>query len=66
MVIRGDVLRARRKALHKSAESVAAYIGCCRTTLFRYESGAITKMPYERAVKLGRVLGLEVGQFMEE
>lgn len=41
----GERIKARRKALHISADELAAKIGVSRSTMFRYENGDIEKLP---------------------
>ncbi|MFW5677991.1 MAG: helix-turn-helix domain-containing protein [Acetivibrio ethanolgignens] len=41
----GKRMKDRRKALDLKAEEVADALGCSRSTIFRYENGAIEKVP---------------------
>ncbi|WP_455780566.1 helix-turn-helix domain-containing protein [Megasphaera elsdenii] len=63
----GKRLKQRRKELSLSGDEMARYLGVDRTTYYRYERGAITKVPGEvlqrAAIRLGVttawLLGLE-------
>lgn len=63
----GKRLKQRRKALSLSGDEMARYLGVDRTTYYRYERGAIVKIPGEvlqrAAIRLGVpttwLLGLE-------
>ena len=41
----GERIKARRKELGISADQLASRIGVSRATMFRYENGAIEKVP---------------------
>ena len=41
----GERIKARRKELDISADQLASRIGVSRATMFRYENGAIEKVP---------------------
>ena len=49
-------IRQRRKELHISAEELAEAIGKDRTTIYRYERGAIEKMPTEALIPIAKAL----------
>lgn len=63
----GKRLKQRRKELSLSGDEMARYLGVDRTTYYRYERGAITKVPGQvlqrAAIRLGVtpawLLGLE-------
>ncbi|MDR1755216.1 MAG: XRE family transcriptional regulator [Eubacterium sp.] len=52
----GKRIKQRRKELGLSADQVAERLGVDRTTLFRYERGAITKVPTSTMAKLAKIL----------
>lgn len=45
MSVTGERMQERRKALGISADTLAAYLGVSRSTVFRYENGDIEKVP---------------------
>lgn len=60
----GDRIRARRKELGMTADSLADAIGVSRSTMFRYENGKIEKMPMNNLVPIARALHTTVGYLM--
>ncbi len=60
----GDRIRARRKELGISADALAEKIGVSRSTMFRYESGFIEKMPINNLVPIARALSTTVEYLM--
>lgn len=52
----GQRIRQRRKELGISAEHVAEHLNVDRGTIYRYERGAIDKVPAETLAKLAKVL----------
>lgn len=60
----GERIRERRKAIGLSADSLADGIGVSRSTVFRYENGAIEKIPIGNLVPIARVLRTTVGALM--
>lgn len=52
----GDRIRMRRKELGLSADVVADKLNVDRSTIFRYERGAITKVPSEVLAQIAQVL----------
>lgn len=52
----GERIKKRRKELGISADELAEAIGKDRTTIFRYESGAIEKMPSDVLVPIAKAL----------
>ncbi len=53
-------LRAARHAANISADELAEAVGVNRSTMFRYESGDITRIPAQHLAAMARVLGCEV------
>lgn len=60
----GERIRARRKELDMTADSLAEAIGVSRSTMFRYENGFIEKMPMNNLVPIARALRTTVGYLM--
>ncbi len=60
----GERIKERRTELGLSADSLAAKIGISRSTLFRYESGAIEKIPLENLVLIANALNTTVKYLM--
>lgn len=60
----GERIRARRKELGISGDTLAEAIGVSRSTMFRYENGYIEKMPINNLVPIARVLRTTVGYLM--
>lgn len=60
----GERIRDRRKELGLTADALADVIGVSRSTMFRYESGYIEKMPMNNLVPIARALHTTVGYLM--
>lgn len=60
----GERIKKRRNELGISADKLADQIGVSRSTMFRYESGAIEKMPMNNLVPIARALNTTVGFLM--
>lgn len=60
----GERIRARRKELGITADTLAEQIGVSRSTMFRYENGFIEKMPMNNLVPIARALHTTVGYLM--
>ena len=52
----GERIKQRRMALGLSADQVAEQLNVDRTTVFRYERGAISKVPTDTLAKLAQIL----------
>lgn len=52
----GDRIKQRRKELGLTADEVADRLGVDRSTIFRYEKGAINKVPSDTLAKLATIL----------
>jgi len=52
----GKRMKLQRKAIHKSADEVAKALRCSRSTIFRYENGAIEKVPSSLIEKIATIL----------
>ncbi len=52
----GERMKARRKELGLSAETVAEKLGCSPATIYRYENGGIEKVPGNQLDPIARVL----------
>ena len=52
----GERIKQRRMELGLSADQVAEKLNVDRTTIFRYERGAISKVPTDTLAKLAQVL----------
>lgn len=60
----GERIKQRRVELGISADKLAEQIGVSRSTMFRYESGAIEKMPMNNLVPIASALNTTVGYLM--
>lgn len=60
----GERISERRKELGISADALAAKIGVSRTTVFRYESGYIKKLPMNSLVLIARTLSTTASYLM--
>lgn len=60
----GERIKERRTELGLSADSLATKIGISRSTMFRYESGAIEKIPLENLVSIANSLNTTVKYLM--
>jgi transcriptional regulator with XRE-family HTH domain len=56
MSIIGQRIKQRRKQLNMRADDVASLLGISRSTVFRYESGRIRKVPADILEKLAEIL----------
>ncbi|WP_124067361.1 helix-turn-helix transcriptional regulator [Clostridium sp. E02] len=56
MSITGQRIKERRKQLELSADDVADLLGVSRSTIFRYESGHIEKVPANVLERLAEIL----------
>ena len=52
----GERIKQRRLELGLSADQVAEKLNVDRTTIFRYERGAISKVPTDTLAKLAQIL----------
>ena len=52
----GERIRSRRKQLGISAEMLADHLGVSATTIYRYENGAIEKMPADILIPIADFL----------
>ena len=57
MSITGDRIKELRKGLGLRADELADKVGVSRSTMFRYESGAIEKVPFDVIQQLADILG---------
>lgn len=60
----GERIKARRKEIGISADTLADMIGVSRSTVFRYENGFIEKLPLNNLVPIARALSTTVGYLM--
>lgn len=60
----GERIRARRKELGMSAETLAAKLGCHSTTVYRYESGYIEKLDAGKLIPIAEALNVTPGYLM--
>lgn len=60
----GERIKARRKELCLSADSLAERIGVSRSTMFRYESGDIEKLPADSLAPIASALNTSVEYLM--
>lgn len=60
----GERIKKRRIELGMSADKLAEQIGVSRSTMFRYESGAIEKMPMNNLAPIARALNTTIGYLM--
>lgn len=56
MSITGERLKQRRKTMKLSADDIAIELGVSRSTIFRYESGQIEKVPASSLETLAEIL----------
>lgn len=59
-----DRIRERRKEIGISADTLAEKIGVSRSTIFRYESGQIEKMPLNHIEPIAIALNTTAGYLM--
>ena len=57
-------IRARRKEIGMSADTLAEKIGVSRSTVFRYENGFIEKLPMNNLVPIAKALNTTLGYLM--
>ena len=51
-----DRIKARRKALHLTADQIAEELGVSRATVYRYETKEVEKASYPMIEKIAKVL----------
>lgn len=57
-------IRARRKEIGMSADTLAEKIGVSRSTVFRYENGFIEKLPMNNLIPIAKALNTTLGYLM--
>ena len=62
--ITGTRIKERRKELGLSADTLAKMVGVSRATIFRYENGAIEKVPADFLLPLARCLGVSMSYLL--
>ena len=62
--ITGTRIRDRRKELGLTADALAEMIGVSRATIFRYENGAIEKVPADLLFPLAKHLSVSVSYLL--
>ena len=60
MSITGDRIKELRKGLGLRADELADKVGVSRSTMFRYESGTIEKVPFDVMRQLADILGTSI------
>lgn len=60
----GERIRARRKELGMSADTLAEKLGVSRSTVFRYENGDIEKLPADALEPIAGILHTSVAELM--
>jgi len=61
----GDMIKARRLELSKTIQEVAAEVGVQKTTVQRWESGAIKEMRISNMRALSRVLYIDQNKLVQ-
>jgi transcriptional regulator with XRE-family HTH domain len=64
MITTGERIRARRKEIGMTVDTLAEKVGVNRTTIIRYENGFIEKMPINTLVPIARALNTTVAYLM--
>ncbi len=59
-------LKMYRERAGLSVNELAEMLGTARQTIYKYETGIITNIPYERITQLARVLGVQVSMLIED
>lgn len=59
-------LRMYRKRAGYSINDLAEIIGTSRQTIYRYETGSITNIPFERITQMARAFGVPMTELIEE
>lgn len=57
-------LKMYRERAGLSVNELAEMLGTARQTIYKYETGIITNIPYERITQLARVLGVQVSMLI--
>lgn len=60
----GERIKARRKEIGISADVLAGKIGVSRSTIFRYENGAIEKIPMNHLAPIAKALNTSTAYLM--
>lgn len=56
----GELIKQRRKDLGISAEMIAEKLKVSPATIYRYENGAIQKIPLEKAKEISKILNIDI------
>lgn len=60
----GERIKKRRLEINMTADVLAEMIGVSRSTVFRYEKGAIEKIPYLKLMDIAKALRTTWGDLM--
>ncbi len=60
----GDRIKALRKQRGMTQYDLADKLGIAKQTIFKYETGIITNIPYSRIVDIAAALGVEPGEIL--
>ena len=61
-----DEMRQFRKKMKISLEQLGQAVQCSKTTIMRYESGAIATIPKDKMVAIAKYLGMDVDKYLDE
>lgn len=61
-----DDMRQARKKLKISLEQLGREVQCSKTTIMRYESGAIANVPKDKMVAIAKHLNMDVDKYLDE
>ena len=62
----GEKIRQRRNEMGMTQDQLAALVGISRSTLLRYENGAINGVPHTSLIPIAKALHTDPGYFLEE
>ncbi len=61
-----DEMRQARKKMKISLEQLGGVVSCSKTTIMRYESGAIASIPKDKMVAIAKYLNMDVDRYLDE
>lgn len=64
MTSRGEKIKAARKAKKMSQEELGAACGTNKQTIYKYETGIITNIPFDRLEKIAEALDISPAYIM--
>lgn len=61
-----DEMKQARKKMKISLEQLGQQLNCSKTTVMRYESGAIANIPKSKMVAIAKYLNMDIDKYLDE